>query len=72
MPNNQRTEKRGHVFGLADWLDWLGHMANRLFGLTAAEFEAAYRKGEMRSASANDLGSVLPIIDRLRAQNALN
>lgn len=70
MSKKPRPAEASRVFGLQDWVDWLGHMANRLFGLTAAEFEAAYRRGDIHSPSADDVGSVLPIIDRLREQKA--
>lgn len=58
------------IFGLSEWEAWLSQMARSIFGLSAADFEAAYVSGDLGdSGPARDLGSVLPLIRRLR-QNA--
>jgi hypothetical protein len=68
MSVKKTSSKMDRVFGLNDWIDWLGTLTSRLFGLTAAEFESAYARGELRSGTADDLASVLPLIRRLREQ----
>jgi hypothetical protein len=55
------------VFGHSDWEHWLDRLARSICGLSGSEFEAAYHRGEIgASGAAKDLGSVLPLIQRLR------
>lgn len=56
------------IFGPSDWLAWLDQRARALFGMSGPEFEAAYSRGELRTGSADDLASVLPLIAKLRAR----
>jgi len=55
------------VFGLSDWTAWLDRLARSIYGMSGPEFEAAYAAGTFAPSSvADDLGSVLPLIRRLR------
>lgn len=58
------------VFGLVEWEAWLGNVTAKLYGLSVPEFEAARRRGALVGGSADDLGSILPMIHRLRAREA--
>jgi hypothetical protein len=59
----------GTIFGLADWVDWLDGASRRMFGLSAAGFESAYRGGFFGPGPADDLASVLRLIERLRRRD---
>lgn len=60
----------GRIFGLYDWLDWLDRMAMAIFGMSGADFEAAFKAGAfVDSGPATDLGSVIPLIARLRERS---
>ena len=60
----------GNVFGLADWIAWLDRTARAIYGVSGAEFEAAFEAGMFAPPSvADDLGSVLPLIRRLRERD---
>jgi len=55
------------VFGLQEWTAWLNRMAQSLFGMTAEEFEEEFVSGRLAdSGAAQDLGSMIPIISKLR------
>ncbi len=55
------------IFGLPDLETWLDRLARKVFGISGAEFEAAYLGGDLsESGAAHDLGSVLPLIRALR------
>jgi hypothetical protein len=67
MLTQSTTVAPARIFSLQDWERWLDRTARAIFGISGAEFEAAYASGEMaRSGSAEDLGSVLELIKRLR------
>jgi hypothetical protein len=67
MQNKIDSESVQHIFGVDDWNRWLDHLANRLLGMTGSEFEAAFDSGSLaRSGPAQDLGSMLPLIRKLR------
>jgi hypothetical protein len=56
------------VFGLSEWTAWFDRIARKLFGMSGEEFERAYAAGTITdSGPASDLGSVIPLIRRLRA-----
>lgn len=69
MAKNHAPE--GRVFNLTDWLAWFDRMSRSLFAMSGEEFEEAYRARRISGGSADDLGSVLPLIDRLREKAAL-
>ena len=69
MTRRGRCVDVGRIWGLAEWTRWLDTSASRMFGMSGAEFEIAYESGLIeRCGSASDLGSVLPLIRRLRAK----
>jgi hypothetical protein len=59
------------MFGLTEWINWLNGMTMRAFGMSATEFEQNYVAGAFRgSGHAQDLGSVLELIHRIRVRDA--
>lgn len=67
MSKSATIQSGSTVFGLSEWEQWLDHMAGRLFRLSGAEFEAEFSSGRLGdSGAAADLGSMLPIIRKLR------
>jgi hypothetical protein len=67
MLQSNRGEYTGHIFGLTEWIRWFDEMARAIFGLSGTDFEAAFRAGAfVESGPAADLGSVLPLIERLK------
>jgi hypothetical protein len=67
MSIRKQLDADARVFSLSDWIAWLNEMAGKMFGLSASEFESSYAQGLLSTPSARDLGSILPIIQRLRA-----
>lgn len=54
------------VFGLSDWEEWVDQIARALYGLSGAEFEAAWTAGKPMPPSAADLSSIVELVQRLR------
>jgi hypothetical protein len=71
MSIRKSQESVGRVFALSDWIGWLNEMAEKMFGLTASEFESRYTSGLLSGPGAHDLGSILPLIQRLRENERL-
>ena len=62
-----QTAPARRIFGLADWNAWLDRRARAIFGISGVEFEVAFAAGTfIDSGVAADLGSMLPLIARLR------
>lgn len=73
MSDSRTDGPRLRVFGLSDWLTWMDRMAGALFGMTGAEFEAAFVAGHfVNSGPGQDLGAMLPLIARLREREDPN
>jgi hypothetical protein len=66
MSNTHHPSGGCRVYGLTEWLEWLDRAATSIYGLSGAGFEAAYRAGFFGPGPADDLASVLPLIERLR------
>lgn len=61
----------GTVFGADEWETWLDDRARAIFGMSGSEFEAAYASGQLDdSGAARDLGSMIPLIARIRRRTA--
>jgi hypothetical protein len=65
------TSQPVRIFGLVEWERWLDQLAKGILGLSGAEFEKAYMSRALtRSGSAQDLGAVLMLIQKLRKQGS--
>lgn len=67
------NKEPARIFGLSDWGAWLDRMAGSLFGMSGAEFEAAYQAGSLLdSGPAHDLAAMLPLIRRLKGAKGVD
>ena len=58
------------IYGLQEWLSWLDQLSTSIFGMTGPEFEYAWTNGSLaHSEIANDIASLLPLINRLRQRS---
>jgi hypothetical protein len=73
MSSVRSVASRNNIPDLSEWVAWLDRMATAIFGISGAEFEAAFRSGAfVDSGPASDLGSVIPLIARLRERHGKN